>query len=948
MNIIIPYHGIISTDAVGNDIIQSYHLLKKNGFNVYLYAERCDDELKDAVVNQDRLFELIQSKENLMIFHHAYIWDFGETILDRARCMIVMKYHNITPPEFFSAYSAELQNNTKNGREQTRRLIGKGKFDWYAADSKFNQLDLIENYGIDPKRSSIVPPMHRVNDFPRVQAKRLFQKEKDTVYALFVGRFAPNKGHEHLVKTIYEYTRLYDKKIILNIVGSVSDSLRSYYDEIAEMIGQYGLTENIKIHNYVSFEDLYSYYKLSDLFLLMSEHEGFCVPIIESQHNGLPVIAWNTSVISDTVGRGQIIIDELDYGLFAGAMHRVATDSNLRDALIRNGIENYRNYENDHIGSQLVDVINQIVTNKQRLVPQTNEIESVRKIHGAAMEHPGVNKSLSAASHKTGPLRIIIVSNYYPPNFVGGAEVIAHHQAKAMKSLGHDVIVFAGDTQGLGPRHSIHEDAYEGLPVYRVALENEDYSTDYFNFSHRDIEVHFKKLAESFNPDVVHIHNVMGLSLGIIHIARKKGIKTFVTLHDNWGFCCKNTILKNNSEICAIYEGCESCLRYVNEGGERRIPIAMRKDFFMFQLGEVDGFISPSRYIADNYIRAGFPGEKINVIWNGIDIEKFSSVTKKESNEIRFTYIGYLGHHKGIHVLIDTLSLLKKEPIRINLAGEGDQRKKLEKKARRFGKRKQVAFWGKVDNRRIGEVLAETDVFVLPSIWPENQPVTITEAMASGIPVIASNIGGIPELIDDGVSGFLFKPGDVGDLYNKMMYFILNPEKIREFGLAAFNTIAAKTFQYQVQEIVGLYTDESPARDPAEETLIVCIGEKMMGQCTEAINLVKNDSDPCFMGTRFVLDEWLDHDQIRKARIIWAVDEHLKADEIKRYLEMNIPLLVPEKNNSLKQYCSDNNCGLYFWDEFEAYECVRFLLKNKTDAAMIGNNCVVSSANTPR
>ncbi|MBP7738456.1 MAG: glycosyltransferase [Spirochaetes bacterium] len=939
MNIIIPYHGIISTDAVGNDIIQSYHFLKKRGFTVYLYAERCDDELKEVVVDQERLFELIQTKDNLMIFHHAYIWDFGETIIDRARCMIVMKYHNITPPEFFTPYSVELYNNTKKGREQTRRLIGKGKFDWYAADSKYNQLDLIDNYGIDPTKSSIVPPLHRVNDFSLVELKRVIQKEKDTVYVLFVGRFAPNKGHVHLVKTIYEYTRLYDARIVLNIVGSVSDSLRSYYDEIADMIAQYGLTDIIKIHNYVSFEDLYSYYKSSDLFLLMSEHEGFCVPIIESQYNGLPVIAWNTSVISDTLGQGQVAIDELDYGLFAGAIRRVATDTNLRGALIGNGINNYRNYENDRIGPQLVEMIEDIRSGTPRHCAETCIATSIPEKKPGEMDVSGGAKRLPEAHRNPGPLRIIIVSNYYPPNFIGGAEVIAHHQAKAMKSLGHDVIVFAGDTRGLGPRYSIHEDDYEGLTVYRVALENEDYSTDYFNFSHREIEVHFKKLAESFNPDVVHIHNVMGLSLGIIHIARKKGIKTFITLHDNWGFCCKNTILKNNSEICATFEGCESCLRYVNDGCERRIPIAMRKDFFMFQLHEVDGFISPSRYIADNYIRAGFPGEKFSVIWNGIDIEKFSSITKKESREIRFTYIGYLGHHKGVHVLIDTLHFLKKEPIRINLVGEGDQGKKLEKKARRYGKSKQVAFWGKVDNRRIGEVLGDTDVFVLPSIWPENQPVTITEAMASGIPVIASNIGGIPELIDDGVSGFLFKPGDVRDLYNKMMFFIMAPEKIREFGLAAFNTIAARTFQSQVREIVDLYTDELSAGDTAEERLVVCVGKRMMDECNEAINLVKYDSDPCFTGTRFVLDEWIDRDQIQKAKILWVVDEHIKEDMIKPFLDINIPLVVPEQNNGLKQYCVENNCGLYFKDAFEACECLIYLLNNESILIGIGRKC---------
>ncbi len=904
---------------------------------MYLYAERCDDDLREIIISKERLFELIQSKDNLMIFHHAYFWDFGDTIIDNARCMVVMKYHNITPPEFFLAYSREIFNNTKKGREQTGRLIDKGKFDWYACDSKYNQMDLVENYGIKFHRSCVIPPLHRVDDFSLVVSKPAFQNEKDTVHVLFVGRFAPNKGHKHLVQSMYEYTRMYDDNIVLNIVGSVSDSLRSYFDEINEMIGRYGLTDNIVIHNYVSFEELYSFYKSSDVFLLMSEHEGFCIPIIESQFTGLPVIALNTSVISDTMGEGQIIIDELDYGLFAGAIRRVSTDKNLRDALIRDGIDNYRNYENDRIGQQWMEVIDLIFNRKQILPQEKNEVSLEQRTHGN-LDRSLIRDPFPRTSHNAGPLKIIIVSNRYPPNFLGGAEVIAHYQAKAMKNLGHDIIVFAGDTQVPGPLHTMRQNRYDDLDVYRVALENEDYSAHYFNFSHKDIEAHFDQLLDAFHPDIVHIHNIMGLSLGIIHLSRKKGIKTFITLHDNWGFCCINTILKKDSQICVTFDGCESCLRHIDDGEERRIPISMRKDYLMFQLNEADGFISPSRYIADNYIRAGFPREKLNVIWNGIDIEKYSFVNKQKSEVIRFTYIGYLGIHKGIQVLIDTLPLFKEVPVRINLVGEGDQRRDLEKKIRRYGKEQSVKFWGKVENRDIDKVLSDTDVFVLPSIWPENQPVTITEAMASKIPVIASDLGGIPELIDDGVSGLLCKPGDVKDLFDRMMYFILNPEKIGEFGLSAYYKVINKTFQCQAEEIIDLYNNVSPIVSSREEAFIVCVGKKMMNQCTEAISLIKKDSDPCLNRIRFVLNEWIDHDQIQKAEIIWVVDEHLNEDAVALLQGVNVPLVIPERNKNLTRYCSIHNCGLYFKDTVEAYECIKYLLKNKNIATVIGNN----------
>jgi glycosyltransferase involved in cell wall biosynthesis len=416
--------------------------------------------------------------------------------------------------------------------------------------------------------------------------------------------------------------------------------------------------------------------------------------------------------------------------------------------------------------------------------------------------------------------KILICCNAYPPNFIGGAELIAHSQAKELKNQGYDVTIFAGDIhepgkkdlpqrilrriRDWGRRHTLRREDYEGLPVYRVYLTDEDFAPRFVNFTHEEVEGHFRTILKKVSPDIVHFHNIIGLSVGLIHIAKRQGIKTVLTFHDHWGFCFKNTLLKNENEICRDFTDCAGCMEVTPDQENRDIPLRMRQDFITLQFEEIDAFISPSQYLADIYVHAGLPREKFQVIANGIDVEKFYHIKKMpDPDHIRFTFIGYFGAHKGIHILLDALQYLdNKQKLLINLVGDGElftryfhevHDKKLDI----------VKFWGRI--RNIEDAYAQTDVFILPSIWPENQPVSITEAMSAGIPVIASHAGGIPELVEHGKTGFLFEPGDARDLAMKMNEFTRHPEKMKILGDAAYNKIKNYRINQQVQKIIELY-----------------------------------------------------------------------------------------------------------------------------------------------
>lgn len=537
--------------------------------------------------------------------------------------------------------------------------------------------------------------------------------------------------------------------------------------------------------------------------------------------------------------------------------------------------------------------------------------------------------------------KIIICCNAYPPNFIGGAELIAHSQAKALKKLGHEVIIFTGDTHARGDRYSMSQDTYENLTVFRVRLLPQDFQSDFVNFSHRIVEEHFKALLDKFSPEVVHFHNIIGLSIGIIHIAKTRGIKTVLTLHDHWGFCFKNTLIKFNDEICRNFSECKDCMPFIHDQDNKGIPIHMRADFFAMQMHDLDVIISPSQYLAEAYINAGLPKEKFMVISYGIEIQKFKNISKNTAldGRLRFTFIGYLGKHKGIHTFLSALPLIdNKDRFQVNLVGEGELADLYKQQVKSNGLQNIVKFWGKIDNNRIEEVYSVTDVLILPSIWPENQPVTITEAMAARTPVIGSRMGGIPELVEDGKTGYIFEAGDEKELAEKMQEFILHPDKLQTFGQNAFKKIADYELENQVNKIAQVYNEDRPHNDKQfeEEMLIVCIGKHVNPQCALAMDVFLKEQKKYTY--RFVMSEWLSEDQFSTARILWIVDMEFNQENLIFGLKNKIPLLVPENNKKLKDLCVKWNSGLYYKDALEAEECLEYLLSNDIERRFLGEN----------
>jgi glycosyltransferase involved in cell wall biosynthesis len=221
--------------------------------------------------------------------------------------------------------------------------------------------------------------------------------------------------------------------------------------------------------------------------------------------------------------------------------------------------------------------------------------------------------------------------------------------------------------------------------------------------------------------------------------------------------------------------------------------------------GMVDLFLSPSKFLITKFKEFGIPEEKMIFSDYGFDILPFANFKRTESKKIRFGYVGSIIPTKGIHVLIEALNKIADARAGLVIWGKDvgyDGVNNYSEYLKGIVKNPAIRFAGEYDNKKIAEVLADIDVLIVPSIWYENSPLTIHEAFLAKTPLIVSGIGGMAELVKDGVNGLHFCMGDARDLAAKIISILDNPSLISEL---AKNASEVKTIQENAEEITQFY-----------------------------------------------------------------------------------------------------------------------------------------------
>lgn len=345
-------------DAVSNDVLAIYETLKNKGFDTGVYAENIGKRLPKGVVKH--VSKMPKLNDNDVIIYHLSTGTELNYKLPEYKGKKILRYHNITPHEFFSDYSFKSYMLCKDGREGLAFLAD--KVDYCLAVSEYNKKDLIEVGYTCP--IDILPILIPFSDYEKKPDEAVISAygKDDYVNILFTGRIAPNKKQEDVIRAFHMYQKYYNKKSRLFFVGSYG-GLEIYYERLKDYVKQLGV-ENVCFTGHIRFDEILAYYSVADIFLCMSEHEGFCVPLVEAMKFDVPVVAFDSSAIGDTLGGSAVLLKDKNPLEVAGMMHYLMEHEDLRETIKINQKKRLEDFEHDKIEKQLMEYLSDFLEKK--------------------------------------------------------------------------------------------------------------------------------------------------------------------------------------------------------------------------------------------------------------------------------------------------------------------------------------------------------------------------------------------------------------------------------------------------------------------------------------------------------------------------------------------------------------------------------------------------------
>ena len=399
-------------------------------------------------------------------------------------------------------------------------------------------------------------------------------------------------------------------------------------------------------------------------------------------------------------------------------------------------------------------------------------------------------------------LRVLSVNKFH--YITGGADRCYLEWADLLERRGHAAIPFA-----------MQHERNQPTPYSKYFVDE----VDFFNSRMRDFpamamrvlySVQARKRIEALirqtQPDVAHLHNVAHqLSPSILHSLKKHRIPVVQTAHD-YKFGCPAYKFYTEGKVCERCKGrryYNVLLHRCNRGSLAASALNCVETYFHELIGiydNVDSFISPSNFLRQKMIEYGVAPERVVWIPNFIALDQYRP---EYTHGDYFLFCGRLLDIKGVRTLMAAMEFIK-DP-HLYVVGDGELRPELESYASERGIHN-VSFLGYRSGEELKSIIAKSMFSVIPSEWYENLPYAVLESFALGTPVVAANIGGIPELIEEGVDGVLFNPGDVDDLVDKMQSLLTQRQSLPEMGRQARTKIEQQyNAEAHYQSVMSLY-----------------------------------------------------------------------------------------------------------------------------------------------
>jgi glycosyltransferase involved in cell wall biosynthesis len=348
-----PIHQLVHTlsygDAISTEVLALQSALRELGLESEIYALHEHNRLK----GRSRKFQAIgECAEADLILHYSIGSPLNDLYAHWNRGHRVLVYHNITPSRWFRGVNNRVANDIERGLSDLPALCRKSDRVW--ADSAFNARE-IEALGFQASVLELPIAPERW-DRPRDEAMFSRVKRRGGVNILHVGRMAPNKCVEDIIKSFYYLNKFIAPKSTLWLAGIDTDT-ELYSFSLRRLIRNLGLDDSVEILGGLTDEEVRSLYEASSAYVCMSEHEGFCLPLVEAMHFGLPVVAFGAGAVAETVGDGGIVLSEKRHAEIGDLFLKIAQPGDLRTRLIAKGKERVGSFSFGNFKGRLAELL---------------------------------------------------------------------------------------------------------------------------------------------------------------------------------------------------------------------------------------------------------------------------------------------------------------------------------------------------------------------------------------------------------------------------------------------------------------------------------------------------------------------------------------------------------------------------------------------------------------
>lgn len=450
-------------------------------------------------------------------------------------------------------------------------------------------------------------------------------------------------------------------------------------------------------------------------------------------------------------------------------------------------------------------------------------------------------------------MKIVLTVHQFLPEYSAGTEILTYETAREFQRRGHDVSVFTGFPSRVPLKDDERFDCYV-VDNIRVERFKHDYvpmgdqsNVQEQEYNNQLLASYFRGYLKREKPDIVHFFHLARLSASAIDVCEELGIPTVLTPTDFWFICPTAQLRLPDNRPCSGPDRYSmNCLRHIASVSQspeiqkwfRKLPnwllvillrlikhgvnfderytpwiraFVKRAEFLKERMNRIDRVALPTQLMGLLLTRNGLDARRTFPLPFGLNLSYSSNAKRPEPSDVlHLGYIGTLAEYKGVHVLLEAVKRLSGRPIELKIYGKLDDYPAYVESLRKISHGDpRVEFCGTFPNSQIGSIFANLDALVVPSLWYENSPLVIYSAQTARCPVIASNMAGMSEVIEDGKNGLLFEAGNVLELAAAIKKLLEDRGLLRSLSENARAPLSIQEYVIRLLEIYENLTQEA-------------------------------------------------------------------------------------------------------------------------------------------